>query len=386
MNPSLLAKLNANEQIVGNSSFPELEATTCTSFKRHRRFSDSTAKELLVRQSPLNGWTKESGKRVRQLSGGEGLSSQPCISFDCNFDSSDRLNRNSNTSSSLTHLKRFTFLTRTSPKTRPCCLESNQNRRDIQFLTQRQSWPPSKCLLHPKSGQLKITEFFPAQVKHHWSYARYSNAESKNEKIQNNLSHSNWCSPPSASRVAIVSVAQIDQNNSHEIQINHPLLSNSNFEKSAATVPLDCLSPTKLQGIAPIRFPIDETSSCQKSDAVSSGTNVVQCLWQHCTSRLTSSQSLLEHIQSAHVASQALSSSSLRLWSTSGPDSATGGSTVTDEVYSCQWEGCKVKGRTSSSRAWLERHVLLHGGHKPFRCIVDLCEQRFNSQVIVIDL
>jgi hypothetical protein len=24
----------------------------------------------------------------------------------------------------------------------------------------------------------------------------------------------------------------------------------------------------------------------------------------------------------------------------------------------------------------------LHGGHKPFRCIVDLCEQRFNSQVI----
>jgi hypothetical protein len=25
---------------------------------------------------------------------------------------------------------------------------------------------------------------------------------------------------------------------------------------------------------------------------------------------------------------------------------------------------------------------LLHGGHKPFRCIVDLCEQRFNSQVI----
>jgi hypothetical protein len=40
-----------------------------------------------------------------------------------------------------------------------------------------------------------------------------------------------------------------------------------------------------------------------------------------------------------------------------------------------------VYARTSCSRSWLERHVLSHGGNKPFRCIVDGCGQRFSSQV-----
>ncbi|CAG5102084.1 Similar to AAEL000263: Zinc finger protein jing homolog (Aedes aegypti) [Cotesia congregata] len=37
--------------------------------------------------------------------------------------------------------------------------------------------------------------------------------------------------------------------------------------------------------------------------------------------------------------------------------------------------------RTSCSRRWLERHVLSHGGNKPFRCIVDGCGNRFSSQI-----
>jgi hypothetical protein len=49
--------------------------------------------------------------------------------------------------------------------------------------------------------------------------------------------------------------------------------------------------------------------------------------------------------------------------------------------FVCQWQGCKVQGRTSCSRRWLERHVLSHGGNKPFRCIVDGCGCRFSSQV-----
>jgi hypothetical protein len=56
---------------------------------------------------------------------------------------------------------------------------------------------------------------------------------------------------------------------------------------------------------------------------------------------------------------------------------------VSCENYVCLWVGCKVYARTSCSRSWLERHVLSHGGNKPFRCIVDGCGQRFSSQVRV---
>lgn len=56
---------------------------------------------------------------------------------------------------------------------------------------------------------------------------------------------------------------------------------------------------------------------------------------------------------------------------------------VSCENYVCLWVGCKVYARTSCSRSWLERHVLSHGGNKPFRCIVDGCGQRFSSQVSI---
>lgn len=58
-------------------------------------------------------------------------------------------------------------------------------------------------------------------------------------------------------------------------------------------------------------------------------------------------------------------------------------SQASSEHYVCLWVGCKVHGRTSCSRSWLERHVLGHAGNKPFRCIVDGCGCRFNSQVSI---
>lgn len=51
------------------------------------------------------------------------------------------------------------------------------------------------------------------------------------------------------------------------------------------------------------------------------------------------------------------------------------------ETFICLWTGCKVFGKPSCSRTWLERHVLSHGGNKPYKCIVDNCGQRFSSQV-----
>jgi hypothetical protein len=50
--------------------------------------------------------------------------------------------------------------------------------------------------------------------------------------------------------------------------------------------------------------------------------------------------------------------------------------------YKCFWEGCKVYGKGSSSKSWLEKHVMSHGGNKPFQCIVDGCKHRFGTQVI----
>ena len=50
-------------------------------------------------------------------------------------------------------------------------------------------------------------------------------------------------------------------------------------------------------------------------------------------------------------------------------------------TYSCLWEGCKVYGKPSSSRGWVEKHVPLHGGKFAFPCIVEGCKHRFSSQV-----
>ncbi|XP_034951250.1 zinc finger protein jing isoform X3 [Chelonus insularis] len=102
-----------------------------------------------------------------------------------------------------------------------------------------------------------------------------------------------------------------------------------------------------------IRFParIDTKSGVQVTE------NGI-CRWDKCEAIFECSSALLEHLQSAHINTQ------------------TGG-----DNFVCQWLGCKVQGRTSCSRRWLERHVLSHGGNKPFRCIVDGCGSRFSSQI-----
>ena len=52
-----------------------------------------------------------------------------------------------------------------------------------------------------------------------------------------------------------------------------------------------------------------------------------------------------------------------------------------DEVYVCLWAGCKVHGKTSCSKSWLEKHVPTHGGKFNFACMIGGCKQRFTSQV-----
>ncbi|KAK9886955.1 hypothetical protein WA026_019212 [Henosepilachna vigintioctopunctata] len=109
-----------------------------------------------------------------------------------------------------------------------------------------------------------------------------------------------------------------------------------------------------------IRFPFQqqdvERRKSQKS--LPSVGDSGRCRWADCNAQFDTSGALLEHLQHKHVISQA-----------------------TRDEYTCFWSGCKVHGRTSCSRSWLERHVLAHAGTKLFRCIVDGCRQRFNSQL-----
>ena len=98
-------------------------------------------------------------------------------------------------------------------------------------------------------------------------------------------------------------------------------------------------------------------SSQEDSSAVpdDKSTNLRTCNWKSCGKELEPAE-LMEHIQSCHVRCQ------------------------DGESFVCLWNGCKVYNKSSSSRRWLERHILGHSGDKPFRCIVDKCGMQFTSQ------
>ena len=99
------------------------------------------------------------------------------------------------------------------------------------------------------------------------------------------------------------------------------------------------------------RWSTSTVTSEQKSEPDSIG-----CRWMGCSEQVDSGL-LMEHIRKAHVDTQAQGKS-----------------------YVCKWEGCKVFNKASCNKSWLDRHILLHSGDKPFCCIVDGCGMRFPSQ------
>ncbi|KAK4012258.1 putative Zinc finger protein AEBP2 [Daphnia magna] len=374
----LISGVQQKQLLAGSTSLSTLSPSfPCnTSLMRRRRYSDSASPEIFHHPN-LDGFcARGRGKRIRRLSG-EPISNHNNDSFQNYWGPSE--NHNGTVHGVASNLEWLALIW----KNNGCnvvCPDTKQTRKQPLSSNQRQSWPLAKHL-HQKSGQLKITEFFSTQVKQHWNYSRFSSVDNKGVKLPVGLCNSNW--RLSGSRVAIVSVAQVNRHSDEGSFNPHTPNDSVGFEKPMpASRPLDFGFPAKTSGPAPIRFPIHQVPSCHKSDAsLPIGVGVVQCQWQHCKFRLTPGQSLLEHIQNIHVVSHASRPVSLSKWGDSDAAAeTTAGATSCDELYSCQWEGCKVQGRPSSSRAWLERHVLLHGGHKPFRCIVDLCEQRFNSQ------
>lgn len=114
-----------------------------------------------------------------------------------------------------------------------------------------------------------------------------------------------------------------------------------------------------------IRFPpVNGKVTVWKSSTKGKGTCCVRitkngmCNWENCSQKFDTNSELLDHLQQQHVNQQ------------EGP-------------FICSWGDCKVNGRESCSKRWLERHVLLHVGRgtKPFKCIVDRCGMRFSTQV-----
>ena len=232
----------------------------------------------------------------------------------------------------------------------------NRNSTSQTTVGKRQSWPlnnnnnNNRTHQQQPAQQLKITEFFSAQVKHHWSYSK---ASAGLKELKERLP------------ATVAPFAEQDQ-----------------IQRIPSTSPADCPSQVKATS-APqqqIRFPAHQRNGAKSEPAATPSPDIDQCLWKNCGVNLAPGQSLLDHIQSAHVSTQASSpSSSSSAASSPVPEFAP--STTTTEQYSCEWEGCKVQGKKCKTRAWLEQHVLMHVGKKPFRCIVDGCEQRFSSEV-----
>lgn len=119
----------------------------------------------------------------------------------------------------------------------------------------------------------------------------------------------------------------------------------------------ECAKSPILSQPKTIRFPVRGGAELTGKGLRKSGGYVSgNCYWEECNARFENSSKLLDHLQTHHVTGQ-------------------------DGPFRCLWLGCRVNGRESCSRRWLEGHVSSHGGSRTFKCIFEGCGQRFSSQV-----
>jgi len=97
--------------------------------------------------------------------------------------------------------------------------------------------------------------------------------------------------------------------------------------------------------------------------AVIGSSSAIVCKWDGCAIGFKTHGKLSDHIKTEHVVGQLEAGDSIK--------------------YCCLWEGCKVYGKKSSSKGWLEKHVPQHGGKFAFPCIVEGCRLRFSSQAML---
>lgn len=122
----------------------------------------------------------------------------------------------------------------------------------------------------------------------------------------------------------------------------------------------ECAKSPILSQPKTIRFPVRNGAELNRKGQRKSGGYVSGiCYWEECNARFENSSKLLDHMQTHHVTGQ-------------------------DGPFKCLWQGCRVNGRESCSRRWLEGHVSSHGGSRTFKCIFEGCGQRFSSQVSIV--
>ena len=126
---------------------------------------------------------------------------------------------------------------------------------------------------------------------------------------------------------------------------------------------LECAKSPILSQPKTIRFPpVNGKVTMWKPNSKGKGASYVKvskigmCNWEKCSKQFDSNSDLLDHMHQHHVNLQV------------GP-------------FVCSWKECKVNGKESCSKRWLERHVMTHVGSKPFKCIVERCGMRFSNQV-----
>lgn len=173
---------------------------------------------------------------------------------------------------------------------------------------------------------------------------------------------------PSPKSVLLETIQQKKPYDNHIISVNSmlsndtiPLKLHRDLLKPPASIDTDitsiglpeCSKSPILSQPKTIRFPARvPLNGMHRTDSRSIGA----CYWDGCNAKCETSSKLIDHLQT-HVTSQ------------TGP-------------FACRWANCKVYGHESSSRKYLERHVLLHGGSKKFhKCIIGKCGMRFSSRV-----
>ncbi|KAL8586625.1 hypothetical protein ACOMHN_040133 [Nucella lapillus] len=146
--------------------------------------------------------------------------------------------------------------------------------------------------------------------------------------------------------------SSISINNNNNINNNGSSIKSSIIISKGAS----CSSRVSSSASSSSKAVATSTSASSSTSTPVEDTDIV-CQWKGCGS-VVSPAALLEHLRIEHVDSQ-----------------------KDGEKFVCEWASCKVAGRPSCSMSWLERHVVGHGGQKPYACILPDCGQRFPSQV-----
>jgi len=141
---------------------------------------------------------------------------------------------------------------------------------------------------------------------------------------------------------------------------NSDLLDILNEQTNASTTASSTASSTK-----------EEDCASTSSASTASKNSSIICKWINCDWP-GHSDDLVDHIREIHVDLQPYHYH----------DQVNTSSNSTSN-YVCLWQGCKVYGKSSLCKSWLENHVLQHSGPRPFKCIFENCGQRFKTRSLL---